>query len=126
MKRLIVLLAFLLSAGVLSGCDSLSSDEEFVVLDGPILETVAKTGEFEFNGAVTNISNKPVTSVFVVILLKDEDGEIIETNSVGVIGESEDIMLMPGESEFFTLDFKTDPSTALSKEVEIYYDEPDS
>lgn len=123
MKWAIFLLLFIISAGLLTSCGSPDSSGGAVVLEGPILETFAKTGEFEFNGAVINISNEPVTSVFVVILLKDENGETIEANSVSVLGQSEDIMLMPGESAFFTVSFKTDPSTSVNKEVEIYYDE---
>ena len=122
MKWAIFLILFL-SVGVITGCGSPGNNEGAVVLDGPILETVAKTGDFEFNGAVINISNEPVSSVFVVILLKDGNGETIEANSVSVLGESEDLLLMPDESAFFTVNFRTDPSTALNKEVEIYYDE---
>jgi len=126
MKWAILLIVFLISVGTFTGCGSPSSSEEgAVVLDGPILETVAKTGDFEFNGAVINMSDEPVSSVFVVILLKDENDETIEASSATVLGDSEDIMLMPGESAFFTVTFKTDPSTALNKDVEIYYDEAD-
>lgn len=122
-KWAIFLLLFLTAPIVMTGCGSPNTNGGAVVLDGPILETVAKTGDFEFNGAVINISNEPVSSVFVVILLKDENGETIEANSVSLLSESEDIMLMPGESAFFTVNFKTDPSSALNKDVEIYYDE---
>ena len=125
MKKLIIISIFLLSTALLTACGDPGTNEGAVVLDGPILETVAKTGEFEFNGAVINMSDEPVTSVFVVILLKDENDDTIEASSVAVLGEAEDIMLMPGESAFFTVHFKTDPSTAINKEVEIYYDVSD-
>ena len=125
MKWATFLLMFFISVATLTGCGSPGGDEGAVALDGPILETVAKTGDFEFNGAVINVSNEPVSSVFVVILLKDENDEVIEANSVSVLGESEDLVLMPGESAFFTVNFKTDPSSALNKDVEIYYDESD-
>ena len=124
MKRLIFTF-FIIAAlsGFLSGCGAPAGDGGAVALDGPIRETMAKTGEFEFNGAVINISDQPVSSIYVVIILKDEAGEIIEANSVSVLGESEDLVLMPGESAFFTVTFQSDPSSALNKDVEIYYDE---
>ena len=125
MNRLIVAFLIIFTFGLITGCGGPGENDGAVVLDGPILETVAKTGEFEFNGAVINISNDPVSSVYVVILLKDESGDTIEASSVSVLGEDEDIKLMPGESAFFTVNFTTDPSAALNKEVEIYYDEAD-
>lgn len=123
-KLLAVLIISVLISGSIIGCgDPGGGNFGAVALDGPILETVSRTGEFEFNGAVINISAEPVSSVFVVIILKDENGEIIEANSVSVLGESEEILLMPSESAFFTITFLTDPSTAFMKEVEIFYDE---
>ena len=124
MRRYIpVLIISILLSAFLIGCDSAGDNGDAVVLDGPILETIARTGVFEFNGAVINISNEPVSSIFVLIILKDETGETIEVNSVSVLGESEELLLMPSESAFFTITFDTDPSTVFSKEVEIYYDE---
>ena len=124
MRRYIPLLiiSIVLSA-FLFGCDTAGDNDGAVVLDGPILETLARTGEYEFNGAVINISNEPVSSIYVLIILRDETGETIETNSVSVLGESDELILMPSESAFFTITFETDPSTIFSKEVEIYYDE---
>ena len=124
MRRYIplLILSILLSFS-LAACDGVGEDGGAVVLDGPILETVARTGQFEFNGAVINISNEPVSSIFVLIILRDETGETIEANSVSVLGESEELILLPSESAFFTITFETDPSTIFSKEVEIYYDE---
>ncbi len=124
MRRYIpVLIISILLSAFLIGCDNAGDNGDAVVLDGPILETIARTGVFEFNGAVINISNEPVSSIFVLIILKDETGETIEVNSVSVLGESEELLLMPSESAFFTITFETDPSTIFSKEVEIYYDE---
>ena len=124
MKKLLSIFFILIAlAGFISGCGDPAGEGGAIALDGPILETMAKTGEFEFNGAVVNISNEPVSSIYMVILLKDEAGEIIEANSTSVLGESEDLVLMPGESAFFTVTFQTDPSIALTKDVEIYYDE---
>lgn len=104
------------------GCGS-SDSTNTVVLDGPILETVGRDGDFEFNGAVINISSEPVRSVFVVIILEDENGEIIEANSISVLGDDENSVLLPSESVLFSVSFKTDPSLAHSKDVEIYFDE---
>ena len=118
----VFIISILLSA-FLVGCDGAGDNGGAVVLDGPILETVARSGEFEFNGAVINISNEPVSSIFVLIILRDETGDTIETKSVSVLGESEELLLMPTESAFFTITFVTDPGTIFSKEVEIYYDE---
>lgn len=124
MRRYIpVLIISILLSAFLIGCDNVGDNGDAVALDGPILETIARTGVFEFNGAVINISNEPVSSIFVLIILKDETGETIEVNSVSVLGESEELLLMPSESAFFTITFETDPSTIFSKEVEIYYDE---
>lgn len=118
----VFILSLMLSAFLL-GCDSGSDNGGAVGLDGPILETVSRTGEYEFNGAVINISDEPVSSVFVLIHLIDENGVTIESKSVNVLGESEDILLMPSESAFFSIIFETDPSTTFTKEVEIFYDE---
>jgi len=124
MRRYIpVLIISVFLSAFLIGCDSAGDDGGAVVLDGPILETVARAGDYEFNGAVINISNEPVSSIFVLIILRDENGETIEVKSVSVLGESEELLLMPTESAFFTITFETDPSTIFSKEVEIYYDE---
>ena len=124
MRRYIPLLIISIVLSVfLVGCDTAGDNGGAVVLDGPILETLARSGEYEFNGAVINISNEPVSSIYVLIILRDETGETIETNSVSVLGESDDLILMPTESAFFTITFETDPSTIFSKEVEIYYDE---
>jgi len=110
-------------SGFFVGCANTGGNNDAVALDGPILETISGTGEFEFNGVVINISDEPVSSIFVIIELKDENGVTIEANSVSVFGESEELLLMPSESAFFTINFQTDPSTTFSKDVEIFYDE---
>ena len=118
-----VFIISLLLSVFLIGCDGTGDNNGGVVLDGPILETISRTGEFEFNGAVINISDESVSSVFVLIELIDENGITIEANSVNVLGESEELILMPSESAFFSITFETDPSSTFSKEVEIFYDE---
>ncbi len=121
MNVLYLLLGLLLSLALLSSCDS--GGGESVVLDGPIMETFTERDEIEYNGAVTNISDISFSSVFVVITLKDEKGDVIDIKSVSVFDESEYVKLMPGESAFFTLDFKSNPDLVISKEVEVYYNE---
>ncbi len=124
MRRFIpVFILSLILSAFLIACDGMGDNGGGVALDGPILETISRTGEFEFNGAVINISDEPVSSVFVLIELIDENGVTIESNSVNVLGESEELILMPSESAFFSVTFETDPSTIFTKEVEIFYDE---
>lgn len=116
--KIVLLLLFILTV---LGCDG--SVERSVILDGPIMETVTETGELEYNGALINISDKAVSSVFVVIILKDENGEVVEIKSIGIDDEFESANLVPGESVFFTLSFDVNPDMVVTKEVEIYYDE---
>lgn len=97
-----------------------------VVVDGPILESMNKEGNLEFNGVVVNSGDKPVHSVYVVIMLRDEDGKIIESNSTSVLGGDPEVLLYPSERAFFTISVKSDPQTIASKDVEIYYDEGNS
>ena len=124
MRRYIpVFILSLLLSVFLIGCDGTGDNGGAVVLDGPILETISRTGEFEFNGAVINISDESVSSVYVLIELIDENGITIEANSVNVLGESEELILMPSESAFFSVTFETDPGATVTKEVEIFYDE---
>ena len=118
----VLFIALLLSVFIVA-CDGTSDNGGAVVLDGPILETISRTGEFEFNGAVINISDEPVSSVYVLIELIDENGITIEANSINVLGESEELILMPSESAFFSITFETDPSSTFTKEVEVFYDE---
>jgi len=104
------------------GCDS-PEDDGVVGLDGPILESVDSNGMLEFNGAVINNGDNPVQSVYVVIVLKGEDGSIIEANSVSLFEEGSDILLYPLEREFFNVSVSTDPARVFSKDVEIYYED---
>ena len=92
-------------------------------MDGPILESVDSNGMLEFNGAVINNGDNPVQSVYVVIVLKGEDGSILEANSVSLFEEGSDILLYPLEREFFNVSVSTDPARVFSKDVEIYYED---
>jgi len=113
-----LILCCLLFAGCLQ-----SGNEGFVELDGPILESVNSGGNLEFNGVVINNGDEPVDSVFIVIILKDESGNVIEADSTPLFEEGNENMLYPSQREFFTLTLKSDPDRVFSKEVEIYYDD---
>ena len=115
------LIAILLRVLLLTGCIE-SENDSFVGLDGPILESVNKDGQLEFNGVVLNSGELPVESVFVVIILKDESGNIIEANSTPLFEDGNDLILYPQQREFFTLSLDSDSDKVFSKEVEIYYD----
>jgi hypothetical protein len=105
------------------GCDS-PEDSGVVGLDGPILESIDSNGMLEFNGAVINNGDAPVQSVYVVIVLKDADGNIIEANSISLFEEGSDALLYPMEREFFHVSLTTDSNRVFSKDVEIYYEDP--
>lgn len=115
----LIFLAILLFAW---GCDS-PEDNGAVGLDGPILESVNSEGLFEFNGAVVNNGEEPVGQVYVVIVLEDESGNIIEANSISIFEEGTDALLYPGERAFFNVVVSADPNRVFSKGVEIYYDD---
>ncbi len=117
-KYIVVLMVFFL----LWGCAGPNQNGS-VVLDGPILESMNRDGNLEFNGVVVNSGEKAVKSVYVVIMLRDVEGNIIESNSVSVLGDDPDTLLYPSERTFFTISMKSDPQSAASKDVEIYYDE---
>ncbi|GBD39286.1 hypothetical protein HRbin37_01560 [bacterium HR37] len=104
------------------GCGS-PHENGFVVLDGPVLESINKDGNLEFNGAVINSGDTPVTSIYVVLILKDDKGRVIEATSAPVLGEDPGAVLYPSERAFFTITTKADPAKVVSKEVEIYYEE---
>ncbi len=91
-----------------------------VTLDGPILESINKDGKLEFNGVVVNSSDKTVRSIYVVMILKDSNGKIIEATSTPVLGEDPQRTLQPSERAFFTISAKSDPKRVASKDVEIY------
>jgi hypothetical protein len=121
MKRLI-LAAFLVVFIAALGCDSPNGDG-VVQLDGPILESMDADGNLEFNGAVINTGDAAVKSVYVVIVLKDQDGNVIEANSVSIFDEDPNALLYPSERAFFSLSVSSDPNRVFSKEVEVYYED---
>lgn len=119
MKRFLVLLATLI---LFCACASPSEDGA-VKLDGPILESVNNEGNLEFNGVVMNTGDVPVRSVYVVIVLRDQKGKVVEANSVPITEENSEDLLYPSERAFFNLSIKSDSQKITSKEVEIYYEE---
>ena len=74
--------------------------------------------------AVINTGESPVRSVYVVIVLKDQDGNVIEANSVSIFDEDPNALLYPSERAFFQpVHQLSDPSRVFSKDVEIYYED---
>lgn len=120
MKKYILILIVVLLAGW--GCAN-PDGSGTVALDGPILESVDRDGKLEFNGAVINKGDDSVGSVYVVIVVKDEDGNILEANSVSIFEEGSGDMLFPSERVFFSVTLEADPARVFSKEVEIYYED---
>ena len=120
MKKYILLI--IVALFIASGCDS-PEDNGVVALDGPILESIDSDGVLEFNGAVINTADAPVQSVYVVIVLKDENGNIIEANSTSLFEEGSGALLYPSEREFFSVSVDSDPNRVFSKDVEIYYED---
>lgn len=118
-KYILLIITVLLMAW---GCDSPENDGA-VALDGPILESVDSDGSLEFNGAVINTGDTPVQSIYVVIVLKDENGNIIEANSTSIFEEGSGDLLYPSESVFFNVSVDSDPNRVFSKDVEIYYED---
>ena len=118
-KYIFIIITVLLMAW---GCDSPENDGA-VALDGPILESVDSNGILEFNGAVINTGNTPVQSIYVVIVLMDENGNIIEANSTSIFEEGSGDLLYPSESVFFNVLVDSDPNRVFSKDVEIYYED---
>lgn len=118
-KYILLIITVLLMAW---GCDSPENDGA-VALDGPILESVDSDGILEFNGAVINTGDTPVQSIYVVIILKDENGNIIEANSTSIFEEGSGDLLYPSESVFFNVSVDSDPNRVFSKDVEIYYED---
>jgi len=121
MKK-IVFAVFLIIFEVMVACAS-PNDNGVVEQDGPILESMDTDGHLEFNGAVINTGDSPVRSVYVVIVLKDQDGNVIEANSVSIFDEDPNAVLYPSERAFFSLSVASDPNRVFSKEVEIYYED---
>lgn len=120
MKKYILLITVMLVA--MWGCVSPENDG-VVELDGPILESTDRDGNLEFNGAVINTGDEAVSSVYVVIVLKDQNGNIIEANSVAINEDDPTALLYPSERAFFTLSVASDPARVFSREVEVYYDD---
>ena len=118
-KYIFIIITVLLMAW---GCDSPENDGA-VALDGPILESVDSNGILEFNGAVINTGNTPVQSIYVVIVLMDENGNIIEANSTSIFEEGSGDLLYPSESVFFNVSVDSDSNRVFSKDVEIYYED---
>ena len=119
-KFLVFIFAVILLTGW--GCGSPNEDGS-VSLDGPILESVDRDGNLEFNGAVINNGDEPVSSIYVVIILKDQEGNIVEANSESVFEEGTGLLLFPGERAFFSVTLEADSLSVVSREVEIYYED---
>ena len=115
-KSLLITLSFILAGFLLASC---VAEESTVELDGPVLQTENFDGSVDFNGAVVNTANFPVQSVYVVIFIKDSDGNALAATSA-LVEEGE--KLDPAQSFFFTASFDDLPPEAHSREVEIYYD----
>ncbi|HSG30525.1 MAG TPA: FxLYD domain-containing protein [Thermodesulfobacteriota bacterium] len=116
------LLTLIFCVFLLAGCIQ-SENDGFVELDGPILESVNKEGQLEFNGVIVNNGDVAVQSVFVVIILKDESGNVVEANSTPLFDDGNLQALYPYQREFFTISLNSQPDRVFTKEVEIYYDE---
>ena len=116
-----ILIPLLLALFVAWGCASPDNDGS-VQLDGPILESTDRNGNLEFNGAVINTGEEPVNSVYVVIILKDQNDNVIEANSVSIDEDNPTAVLYPSERAFFSMTVASDPSRVFSREVEIYYE----
>ncbi len=119
MKKYILILTILMLTGW--GCGA-PNESGTVALDGPILESVDRNGDLEFNGAVINNGDEAVGSVYVVIVLKDQEGNILEANSISVFEEGSGYLLFPSERAFFSVTLEADSTNVFSKEVEIYYE----
>lgn len=121
MKKYIFLIIAVLIMAL--GCDS-PQDDGTVALDGPILESLNSEGALDFNGVVINNGATPVQSIYVVIILKDENGNVIEANSISLFEEGSGDFLYPSERVFFNVSVDSDPNRVFSKDVEIYYEDP--
>lgn len=123
MKRYAVLLSLIVSLLFIWGCDSVDGDG-VVKLDGPILEkTVYGKGVSEFSGYVVNTGNTAVNSVYVVVVLKDDKGNIIREASTSIFREGSNTPLNPSERQPFALLVESDPGEVFTKEAEVYYED---
>lgn len=122
MKKAIylVILSSLL-AMVIWGCASPTEDGT-VALDGPILESINPDGNLQFNGSVVNNGDIPVHSVFVLITLMDDKGNVVGADSVQVGDAEQDDVFYPGDRKFFSVTVNADPSQVVTKNVEIFSD----
>ena len=68
------------------------------------------------------LDDQAVESVFIVIVVKDENGNIIEANSTPLFDNGNEDILFPQQREFFTVTLNSNPGNVFSKEVEIFYD----
>ncbi|MGB7293567.1 MAG: FxLYD domain-containing protein [Thermodesulfobacteriota bacterium] len=119
---LIILTSLLMM--IIWGCASPNQDGA-VTLDGPILESINQDGDLQFNGSVVNNGDGPVHSVFVLITLMDDRGNVVGANSVQVGDVEQDDVLFPGERKFFSVTVNADPSEVVTKNVEIFSDPAD-
>lgn len=117
MRKVFQIMLFVLAGLFLAACAM--DDESVVELDGPVLQTENFDGSVDFNGAVVNTADFPVQSVYVVIFIKDSDGNALAVTSALV---EEGDTLDPAESFFFAAGFDSLPLEAHSREVQIYYD----
>lgn len=122
MKRSLLLISTFCLCLVIFWACAVSEEDGFVQLDGPILESINPEGNLEFNGSVVNDGGTPVQSVFVLITLKDGDGNIVGANSVQVGEDEPDGLLFPGERKFFSITMNSVPSEVVSKDVEVFFD----
>lgn len=122
--RKYILFPLILALFIVWGCAGPNNDGS-VQLDGPILESTDRDGNLEFNGAVINTGDEAVSSVYIVIMLKDRDGNVIEANSVSIDEDNPTAFLYPSERAFFSMSVASDPGRVFSREVEIYYDGPE-
>ncbi|MDA2921042.1 FxLYD domain-containing protein [Desulfobacterota bacterium AH_259_B03_O07] len=122
MKRLLSIIStFCLCLVVFWACADADEDGS-VKLSGPILESISPEGNLEFNGSVVNDGGTPVQLVFVLITLKDENGDVVGANSVQVGEDDPDGLLFPGERKFFSITMTSVPSEVVSKDVEVFFD----
>jgi hypothetical protein len=117
----LLILTSLLLMVTIWGCAA-SNEDGVVTLDGPILESINQDGNLQFNGSVVNNGDSPVHSVFVLITLTDDRGNVVGANSVQVGDAEQDDVLFPGERKFFSVTVTSDPSEVATKNVEIFFD----
>jgi hypothetical protein len=116
----LVILSSLLTM-LIWGCAGPGQDGA-VTLDGPILESINQDGNIQFNGSVVNNGDSPVHSVFVLITLMDDRGNVVGADSVQVGDVEQDDVLFPGDRKFFSVTVNADPSRVVTKNVEIFSD----